>query len=370
MPKSRMKSKEYRWEVLDRLLGSGEPLTQNQIFNAYSKEGLVAKENIGFLPSFQKDIALFKDTLAATGKAGMLVVDRVQNGIDNRFRRYYYKEKGFSIMPILTGGMTDSEYRHLVNAINKLKGTVSDETFEEVLFAIKSRVESDYQKGPVYVDYEDNRRLKGREYRPLFYRAMTEKQVLRIHYKTFKGDELEYDFHPYLLKQYNERWFAFGLSKEYGPYTSIPLDRLEERPAPIGTFTEERPENYMEYFAKRVGVSNNLKAERTHHIVLSVHDIGTWGRIVTKPIHQSQETISDYDQEKQVGIVSIDVIPNMELLARVLSLGDGVILDKTEDASAFRELYIRTIRKISTQYPGLDFESNYLKLCGSTFQQI
>ena len=350
MPKTRLQSKEYRWEVLDKLLGEGTPLTQYKIFDAYESEGLTSKDKIGFLPSFQKDIALFKKTLEDAGRPDMLIVDRVQDGIDNRYRRYYYKEKGFSIMPILTGGMSDSEYRHLVSAINKLKGTVSDETFEEVLFAIKSRVESDYQKGPVYVDYEDNRRLKGREYRPLFYRAATEKQILHIHYKTFKGEVLEYDFHPYLLKQYNERWFAFGWSKEYGPYTSIPLDRLEDAPSRKGTFAEDRPEDYMEYFNKRVGVSNNLGAEQQHCIVLSFHNKEAWGRTITKPIHSSQKILVDYVEGKQIGMVQINVYPNIELLSRILALGEGVIVEETEDAHMFRERFIEVLKKIARQY--------------------
>lgn len=351
MPKTRLQSKEYRWEVLDKLLGEGTPLTQYKIFDAYESEGLTSKDKIGFLPSFQKDIALFKKTLEDAGRPDMLIVDRVQDGIDNRYRRYYYKEKGFSIMPILTGGMSDSEYRHLVSAINKLKGTVSDETFEEVLFAIKSRVESDYQKGPVYVDYEDNRRLKGREYRPLFYRAMTEKQILHIHYRTFKGEELEYEFHPYLLKQYNERWFAFGWSKEYGPYTSIPLDRLEQAPFRMGTFAEDRPEDYLEYFKNRVGVSNNLGADRKQTIVLSVHNKEAWGRIITKPLHSSQETMAVYEEGKQDGVVCIRVYPNKELLSRILSLGEDVVVEDSEDAHDVRERLIEMVKKISGQYP-------------------
>ncbi len=349
MPKSRKQSKEYRWEVLDGLLSQGVPLTQNQIFDEYEQKELVAKENVGFLPSFQKDIALFKDTLEKSGKPGMLVVNRVKDG-DNRYRTYYYKEKGFTILPILTGGMSDSEYRHLVSAINKLKETVSDETFEEVLFAIRSRVESDYQKGPIYVDYEDNRRLKGREYRPLFYRAMLEKQVLHIHYKTFRGEELEYDFHPYLLKQYNERWFAFGWSEPYGPYTSVPLDRLEMRPEMTGNFTEERPEDYMEYFKMRVGVSNNLGAEREHTIILSIHNIEAWGRIITKPLHSSQKTLTIFEEGKQDGIVCIKVYPNKELLSRILSLGEDILVEDSEASHVFREKLIEMVKKISGQY--------------------
>lgn len=175
MSKSRLQTKEYRWEVLDKLLGRGEPLSQQQIFEEYRASGISEKATIGsrdrknpivYQASFQKDIALFRKTLVDNNFPDMLVDDRSPE--DTRCRRYYYKVKGFSIMEILTGGMSDSEYQHLVSALKRLKGTVSDETYEEVLFAIKSRVESDYQKGPVYVDYEDNRRLKGREFRPLF----------------------------------------------------------------------------------------------------------------------------------------------------------------------------------------------------------
>lgn len=349
MPKSRKQSKEYRWEVLDGLLGQGVPLTQNQIFDEYQRMGLVVKVDVGFLPSFQKDIALFKDTLEKSGKPGMLVVNRVKDGIDNRYRTYYYKEKGFSIMPILTGGMSDSEYRHLVNAINKLKETVSDETFEEVLFAIRSRVESDYQKGPIYVDYEDNRRLKGREYRPLFYRAMLEKQVLHIHYKTFKGEELEYDFHPYLLKQFNERWFAFGWSEPYGPYTAIPLDRLEMRPTGAGHYTENRPDNYMNYFKERVGVSNDKRfEEKKSHILIRITNEETWGRITTKPLNGQNNEVKPFDRNEGYGLISVDVCPNTELFVKILSWGDGV---EIVSPALVRTQMVKLIKNISGKYP-------------------
>lgn len=358
MSKSRLQTKEYRWEVLDKLLGRGEPLSQQQIFEEYRASGISEKVTIGsrdrknpivFQASFQKDIALFRKTLVDNNFPGMLVDDRSPE--DTRCRRYYYKVKGFSIMEILTGGMSDSEYQHLVSALKRLKGTVSDETYEEVLFAIKSRVESDYQKGPVYVDYEDNRRLKGREFRPLFYRAMIEKQVLHIQYKTFKGEELEYDFHPYLLKQYNERWFAFGWSKPYGPYTSVPLDRLEIAPAAIGHYAEDRPEKYSEnYFDIRVGVSNNLGATRRHRIELSVHSIDAWGRIITKPL-PTQEVVAEFDIEKQLGIISLEIVPNREFFSKLFSLGPDVevaspieIRDYViHQINAFKNVYSRTM---------------------------
>lgn len=353
MAKQKNDVKRKRWSLLDSLLSQAKPLSQEQIFDAYKQTGIKPS-----VPTLRKDLDIFKKALIATERQGMLVEGRggmkklLTDGNDNRTRTYCYMEKGFSVLPFLKTELTDGEYRSLISAINKLRGILqNDKTFEEIRFAIQSRVEADYQKAP-FVDYEDNRRLKGREYRPLFYKAIVERQVLHIHYRTFLGIELEYDFHPYLLKQFNERWFVFGLGVDTGNvYTSIPLDRLEEAPVAVGSFPEECPEDYMTYFNQRVGVSNNLREQRVRHIVLSVHDRETWGRIVTKPIHRSQEVVSVFSQNEQAGVISLDVVPNLELLARFLSLGDSVIIEDTEDAKDFRELYISTIKKISGHYP-------------------
>ncbi len=299
-----------------------------------------------YLPSLRKDLNIFKDKLDELGKRDLW--EEVRSETDRRSLLYRYKEPGFSIIPHLTGGMTDAEYRTLAKAVSKLEGMVNHAAYEELRFAILSRVESDYQKGPIFVDYEDNRRLKGREYRPLFYRAMTEKQVLHIYYKTFKGEELEYDFHPYLLKQYNERWFAFGWSKPYGPYTSVPLDRLEGKPSSVGVYTEDRPDEYMNYFSNRVGVSNSRR-EKKKQILLSIHDIDTWGRITTKPL-PGQTIVSEFISGTKPGMICLDIIPNRELKSKLLSIGNGIIIEDTEDGHQLREEIIEFVKVLYETY--------------------
>lgn len=350
------KEKIARWSFLDSLLSQGRFISQMEIIEAYHQNPDIRIEPRSiretptsiYLPSLRKDLNIFKDKLDELGKRDLW--EEVRSETDRRSLLYRYKEPGFSIIPHLTGGMTDAEYRTLAKAVSKLEGMVNHAAYEELRFAILSRVESDYQKGPIFVDYEDNRRLKGREYRPLFYRAMTEKQVLHIYYKTFKGDELEYDFHPYLLKQYNERWFAFGWSEPYGPYTSVPLDRLEMQPTANGHYAENRPERYLEdYFDIRVGVSNNLGTTGKQRIELSVHSIDAWGRMITKPL-PTQEVIAEFKDETHPGIVSLDVIPNKELMSKILSLGDDVVVEDTKDGHEFHEIFVELINKISRQY--------------------
>lgn len=358
---STKQNKENRWRLLDCLLAKGEPLTQEQIFAIYKEQRITVKGN-DYLPSLRKDLDIFKKALKSIGKEDMLVVGRgarpkVANpGIDHRTRTYKYREKGFSVIPYLTDGMTDFEYHNLIAAINRLRGTLSEQTFEEVRFAIQSRIEADYQKGPVIVDYEDNRLLKGREYLPVFYSAIKEKRSLRIEYQTFKGKAFGFEFHPYLLKQYNERWFVFGLRPDKkNPYTNVPLDRLTQAPIIIGSYSEDRPSDYLDYFKDIVGVSKNrnAKAKDVKQIIIRISDIDAWGRITTKPL-PTQEVMTPFDEETGFGQIRLNLYPNNELFSKILSFGECLEIENDEYV---RSHYVALLRRMTRIYPDIADDS-------------
>lgn len=73
---------------------------------------------------------------------------------------------------------------------------------------------------------------------PVFYKAITDHQVLRFSYQRFGQEPFELTFHPQFLKEYNGRWFVFGNAErirvnENGETTTeifnsynVPLDRI------------------------------------------------------------------------------------------------------------------------------------------------
>ena len=341
---SKSSEKLLRWRLLDRLLLEEAPISQNRIMEAYQellihidkakyskmsdaerKEALA----IAYLPTLRKDLAVFKSTLAKNGLVDKLVIGRgaedkmYGGGKDRRTKVFSYQDRNFTIIPYLANEMTDGEYFSLAKAVDKLKDVLSEQTFDEVRFSVMSRVESDYGKGAQCVSYEDNRLLKGRQFLPLIYNAIKEKQVLHVRYKTFDRPEYDFDFHPYLLKQYNERWFAFGFNPEAGKcYYNVPLDRLVSAPVPNGHYEESIPENYSDYFNSIIGVT---KYDETlqEHIVIKIDEIRTWGRVTTKPL-MSQKIEKEFDLESGFGLITLDVFPNKELVSKILSLGTNV----------------------------------------------
>lgn len=365
-------TKLKRWSHLDQLLAAGTPVSMFDIYMSYFSH---PDKDISLIPdvtrvqklprdkqlekfeqfynaTLRKDLDIFKKALISNGKEDMLVVGKgaedkkYEDGKDRRTKTYCYRELGFSVMPFLTAEMSDAEYKKLASAINKLKGVLSEQNFEEIKFALQSRIEADYDKGENCVEYEDNRRLKGREYRPIIYNAILEKSSLQIIYTKFCGEIIgPFEFHPYLLKQYNDRWYAFGYRPDVKNfYYSIPLDRISSKPQTAGKYNEDRPAGYKEHFNNIVGVTKYNRKEELIEILIK--DVDAWGRITTKPL-PTQQIISEFDIESNTGRISLCLIPNNELYTKILSWGRHVEIIKP---ISVRDRLIELVNAIRKEY--------------------
>ena len=66
-----------------------------------------------------------------------------------------------------------------------------------------------------------------------------------------------------------------------------------------------------------------LEESDREHIVIKIHDIGSWGRAITKPL-VSQQIEKDFDPTAGFGIITLDVYPNDELYSKLLSWGKAI----------------------------------------------
>ena len=346
--------KRARWDCLDKLLSDGIPRTMDSLIRLTKIElaKVIGNSRFSISPAtFRNDIDEFRTALEKAGKGDMLVRNRyvapdINGKQDRRKRTYCYKEKGFRAMGYLNNGMTNGEFRNLKKAIEKLAGTLDDRVFSEIQFTLLSRIEADYQKGINRVQYEDNKWLKGREYRPLIYRAIREQKILHFIYQTFGGTKVSFDLHPYLLKQYNDRWYVFGLKDGTdNPYWVVPLDRIIKEPLEKGSYTETCPPDYTKYFDDIVGVSKKKK-DRTSSVVIKIDDIDAWGRITTKPL-PSQREIEPFDRATGYGRIALNLIVNEELLSKIRAWGEHVVI---ESPQWVRKKMSITLKKMVSMY--------------------
>ena len=124
--------------------------------------------------------------------------------------------------------------------------------------------------------------------------------------------------HPYYLKQYNNRWFLFGITEQdKDKLTNLPLDRIKVIEPLQVQYIPNTAFDFEEYFDDVVGVSVPRTGE-PERIVLKF-DEQRFPYIDTKPLHPTQ-TVIDRDNR----IVQIEVFQTPELESLLLSHGGHV----------------------------------------------
>src|SRR5690606_11166661 len=124
--------------------------------------------------------------------------------------------------------------------------------------------------------------------------------------KGFKDQEIKiFEFHPHILKQYNRRWFVFGLNKtQQIKEWSIPLD---ERLVNFDILEEvayiESDTDWEIFFRSMVGVVRPPKAEIVK-VVLKFYN-GREHYFKTKPFQPDFEEFFEEEKQDQVWFESI-----------------------------------------------------------------
>jgi len=151
------------------------------------------------------------------------------------------------------------------------------------------------------------------------YDAIVEQKVLKITYQDFKANKpYEIIFHPYFIKEYNKRWFVFGLNPERNIFTwNLAFDRIIDLDVLQNQTYIPNDFNWTDdYFDDMVGVTRQL--DSTHQKVVIQVDNLTYKYIESKPIHGTQKRIT-YDDNFTTFF--IEVILNKELIRELMAFG-------------------------------------------------
>ena len=159
--------------------------------------------------------------------------------------------------------------------------------------------------------------LKGLEHLGTFIDAATTHTVLKVQYRSYKdgSKELSRIVHPYYLKQYNNRWFAFCYDDATHYVNNLALDRcLSIEPMPDMTFHVNEDIDFDHYFDDVVGVTVPYHSPK-QKILLRTNE-RRLPYMLSKPLHPSLNI-----EDRKKCILSIEVRPNNELEQQILSFG-------------------------------------------------
>lgn len=237
---------------------------------------------------------------------------------DGRRVYYRYEDSEFTInnQPITDEELT--QLRETTLMLSRFKGLPQFEWIETMVANLEDKFNLKGAEQSV-ISLDRNEFVTGIEYISPLFNAIINKTPLLIRYKTFKGDNYNWEMHPYFLKQYNHRWYIIGMNHQYKNVTIGALDRIvsvEDLHIPY----EENTliEDIEEYFEDIVGVSFPQSGRNVESVKLKFSP-ERFPFVKAKPIHGSQKI-----KDEKEGIITLDVIPNFELESILLSHGDSV----------------------------------------------
>ncbi len=239
---------------------------------------------------------------------------------DNKY--YTYEDKGYSITNIPLTDQDLGKMSEAVEFMRQFKGFSHFRELEGMIQKLEDHVYSQKKKQKPVIDFEKNENLKGLEHLDILYQSIIQQRAVKLTYQSFRARQANsFHFHPYLLKEFRNRWFILGIKKKGEPILNLALDRIQDiHPSELQYIVDDTF-NAADYFRNVIGVTvdQNQKPVR---VILSVsHKHSNY--VITKPLHSSQKVIA----KDNYGVtIELMVQHNFELEKEILGLGEGVMV--------------------------------------------
>lgn len=185
--------------------------------------------------------------------------------------------------------------------------------------------------------------------------AILNQSVVKVCYYKFGENKIKDTvISPYLLKEYNRRWYLIGAAYDTGRILNFALDRLDHIETLPGYDYRPMSDDLMERFEDIIGVTYYDDAQSQKILFWASDKSAPY--IETKPIHGSQIHLTsdkantaraNYDVPAGGEFFRIECIPNYELIRELCSFGgelkvlapENVVSDVIKRIESMSKLY-------------------------------
>ncbi len=230
---------------------------------------------------------------------------------DGKRAYYRYEVPGYSIHKQFLTQEEEAQLKDTLKVLSQIKALSGMNWIGSVAARIFSGLDFDHRRTTV-ISFEENEYLSGLDYVYPLFNYIINKRCLSIEYKPFKSKSIEkLLISPSYLKQYNTRWFLFGVNHKLKTLQNLALDRIISVNANQECYLDCHV-NFDEYFDDIIGVTS-MENVSVEEIKIKLSD-SILPYVRSKPIHGSQ-LIKDK-------LLTLKVKPNYELESLILSFGE------------------------------------------------
>lgn len=240
--------------------------------------------------------------------------------VDNKY--YIYEDPDYSITESPLSPQDIEKMGEAVKVLRQLSGFQEFSGMEDIMGRLEDRVNMAKERTHPVIFFEKNDRLKGLEYIEPLHAAILARHPVKMTYQSFRARVPNtFIFHPYALKEFNNRWFVYGTKPKVSYVINLALDRIvsmeEDTSVPFVLRPDFNPETY---FDDMVGVTK-MPGDKPEKVRFwASPDDAPY--IKTKPLHGSQMTVESNDDGSAV--FELNVIVNRELVRLLFGYAEGL----------------------------------------------
>lgn len=212
-----------------------------------------------------------------------------------------------------------SERGYFINRQSSISGNAFEELIE--LSNINDLIVENMKRFGVQHDYiqiESRIELKGMEnFKPLIKAIQNRRVVTFDYFKYTTGESGKYIVRPYLLREFERRWYLVGVKDDTNEVRTFGIDRMSNLTPDINSFA--RDESALgQLYQDAVGI--NFLRKKLETIQLSFDKVlGMY--VKSLPWHYSQ-SVKKEDGNRIV--IELQVYPSYELFNRIMQFGSKV----------------------------------------------
>ncbi len=323
MPRVKVTDKQERYDILDECLCCGKS-TVDQLAK---RLGVTNNTIRNYVDELQE-------------KHGI----KIRHNEGEKKEMYYYEDPAFSIRKVNLSADEMQRIKESISLLSRLQGTPQFKWMDEINARF---MEKFAHKHKPCISFDDCI-TKGREHFTPLYNATINKQALQLTYQSFTTPEETVVFHPYFLKEYNNRWYIVGLCEDKNSIYNYALDRIVSVSVLPNHTYRGKDIDINEYYYDIIGVT--VSPDNKPVDVIFRLSPTQYQYVKTKKIHHSQEYVKaerDENGEFTGHIVKIHVALNYELEQLILSFGQNIeIIEPIE----LREKIKKRLKEALNQY--------------------
>lgn len=306
-----------RYRIIDNLLRNKyQPYPNIEKLRRKCEESLFGSETGEHISisTIEKDLRAMREDMEL-GYEAPIKYSRIEKG-------YYYTDKDYTIQKI---PLNNDDVDAIKLAANTLFNFRESPLFAQFRFAIEKifdrlNIADEVQDERLdnLVQFDSYPEYPGNEHLAGLYEAITAKKSIFISYQKFNSTEVSRrKFHPYLLKEFQYRWYVIGWSEDKGKIITYALDRINHFELAEEQFTVADNFNPDNFFKYSFGITESQEASSIIRLKFNNDQLGY---LETKPLHSSQKII----KEKNSFMIELQLVPSFELYEKLLSYGSRV----------------------------------------------